>query len=402
MIKYLIRKWIKDYENVSDRKVRESYLVLSGIVGIVCNMLLFITKLAIGLFINSIAVISDAFNNLTDMGSSLVSILGAKLSNRPADEEHPYGHGRFEYIAALVVAFIIFAVGFELLRTSYDKLIHPQRVTFSTAVLIILITTILVKLWMFAYNSYIAKTINSSISRANAFDSLNDCLATGLVIVSMLVGLYTDFPIDGMAGLLISLIILYAGFDIARETVNLLLGSAPDPILVERINELVCAGNCVFGTHDLEVHDYGPNRIIASIHAEVPDYMNIVEVHGTIDTLERQVKTELGINIIIHMDPISTDMEKIERVKAETENCLRDENNLRLRDFRIAQAENKINVIFDLEVGREIPEDHYTELKRRVRNKIQRDCPHYEVVIDHVGSVDHLNSLNQLHASFYK
>lgn len=403
MIKYLISKFIKDYHNVSDRKVREAYLVLSGTLGIVCNLILFVIKLSIGLYVNSIAVISDAFNNLTDLGSSLVSILGAKLSNRPADQDHPYGHGRFEYIAALVVAFIIFAVGFELLLSSYDKLVNPEKVTFSTTILIILIFTVLVKLWMYSYNTYIAKTINSSISKANAFDSLNDCLATGLVIVSMVIGRYVDFPIDGLAGLVISLVILYSGFNIARETVNLLLGSAPDPALVDKINELVCSGSCVVGTHDLEVHDYGPSRIIASIHVEIPDYMNIVEVHGTIDTLEKAVKTELGINIIIHMDPISTDIEKIAGVKSDVENCLLDlKPGVQLRDFRIAQAEQHINVIFDLQIGPEWPENSYIDLKRLVREKIQRECPGYEVVINHVGSQEQLASLNQLHVSFYK
>lgn len=403
MIKYLIKKTVKDYDRVSDRKVREAYLVVSGVLGILCNLILFITKLSIGLFINSIAVISDAFNNLTDLGSSLVSILGAKLSNRPADEDHPYGHGRFEYIAALVVAFIIFAVGFELLRSSYDKLVNPQQVTFSIWVMIILILTVLVKMWMYSYNTYIAKTINSSISKANAFDSLNDCLATGMVIISMVIGLYIDFPIDGLAGLVISLIILYAGFDIARETVNLLLGSAPDPTLVDKINELVCSGSCVVGTHDLEVHDYGPSRIIASIHAEVPDYMNIVEVHGTIDTLEKTVKTDLGINIIIHMDPISTDTEKIARVKSDVQACLFDlQLGVHIRDFRIAQAEQKINVIFDLEVGSELSENNFADLKKLVREKVHRDCPGYEVVINHIGSQEQLASLNQLHVSFYK
>ncbi len=402
MTKFLIKKWIKNYENVSDRKVRESYLVFAGILGIFCNLVLFAAKLAIGLLINSIAVVSDAFNNLTDMGSSLVSILGAKLSNRPADDVHPYGHGRFEYIAALAVAFIIFAVGLELAGSSYDKLLNPEKVAFSPAVLVILILTVLVKLWMFFFNSYIGKAVNSSISRANAFDSLNDCLATGLVIVSMLIGLYADFPVDGLAGLLISLIILYAGFDIARDTVNLLLGSAPDSVLVDSINQLVSSGSCVVGTHDLEVHDYGPSRMIASIHAEVPDYMNIVEVHGCVDTLEKTVKDELGINIIIHMDPICTDTAKIESVKSAVVNCLREDLGLQVRNFRIAQAENKINVIFDLEVGAEVPVSRYASLAKRVRDKIEQNCSGYEVVIDHIGTNDYLQSLDKQNLSFYK
>jgi cation diffusion facilitator family transporter len=403
MIKYIIRKWIKDYQNVSDCKVREAYLVLSGTLGILCNLLLFVTKLAIGLYINSIAVISDAFNNMTDLGSSLVSILGAKLANRPADEDHPYGHGRFEYIAALVVAFIIFSVGFQLLRSSYDKLLNPEKVTFSAAILIILILSVLVKLWMFSYNSYIATAINSSINKATAYDSLNDCLATSLVIAAMVAGAYTDFPIDGLVGILISLFIIYAGFSIARDTVNLLLGSAPEPELVEKINQLVCSGQCVVGTHDLEVHDYGPSRVIASIHAEVPDYEHIVEVHAVIDSLEKRVKEELNINIIIHMDPISTDLKKIEKVRNKILSCVKEEEmGIKFRDFRIAQAANKINVIFNLEVLPEIPEFEHAGIKKQVREKIHRQCPDYEVVINQIGQNSLFNSNKPQNQSFYK
>jgi len=403
MIKYIIRKWIKDYQNVTDRNVRQDYLVLSGALGIICNLLLFATKLVIGFYINSIAVISDAFNNMTDLGSSLVSILGAKLANRPADEDHPYGHGRFEYIAALVVAFIIFSVGFELLRSSYDKLVNPQEVAFSTAILVILILTVLVKLWMYSYNSYIGTTINSSISKANAYDSLNDCLATSLVIISMVAGKYTDLPIDGLAGIFISLFIIYAGFNIAKDTVNLLLGSAPERELVDRINQLVCSGDCVVGTHDLEVHDYGPSRVIASIHAEVPDYEHIVEVHAVIDSLEKKIKEELNINITIHMDPISTDPAKIESVKNKVLSCIKEEElGITIRNFRIAQAENKVNVIFDLEVMAQIPESEYAGIKKQVREKIQSQHSDFEVIVDQIGQDSELNFNKQNNNSFYK
>lgn len=386
MIEIIIKKWIRDYQNVSDRDVREAYGVLSGILGILCNLLLFITKLAIGMLSNSIAVISDAFNNLTDLGSSVVAILGAKLSNRPPDEDHPYGHGRYEYIASLVVAFIIFSVGFELLLSSYDKVIHPEKINFNAAILIILIMSVLVKIWMFSYNLYIARQINSGINKGIAYDSLNDSIATSLVIVSMIVGAFVDAPIDGLAGIAISLLILYAGFSIARDTVNLLLGSAPDPKLVERINEIVCAGKHVIGTHDLEVHDYGPSRVMASIHVEVADYLNIVEVHSSIDTLEEQLIEELGIHVTIHMDPISTDKQKIEKVRHDVLDCIDEEEmGIYILNFRIAQAENKINVIFDIEISHEISEAEYATMKRQVREKIETAYSGYQVVINKVG-----------------
>lgn len=386
MIDLIIRGWIRDYQNITDKKVRESYIVLSGIVGILCNLVLFGAKLAVGLISNSIAVISDAFNNLTDMGSSLVSILGAKLSGGPPDEEHPHGHGRFEYIASLVIAFIIFGVGFELLRDSYDQLVHPGEVIFSYVTLAILGLAVLVKLWMFSYNLYISRKIKSSINKGTAYDSLMDSFATSLVIVSMLIGQRWNFPIDGLAGMVISLFILYAGFDVARDTVDLLLGSAPDPEVAARITQIVSGGQHVIGSHDLEIHDYGPNRMVASIHAEVPDDRNIVEVHAAIDTLENQVSQELGIDIVIHMDPISTDCDKIAGVWAEVQSCLSDfDQPVRIQNFRIAQGENKIIVIFDLEIMGPAAEKEYPRISGRVRDRIEAHCPNYDVVINKVG-----------------
>ena len=386
MIKLIIRKWIKDYENVNDKNVREAYVVLSGVVGIICNLLLFVTKLSIGLLINSIAVISDAFNNITDVGSSLVSILTAKLANRPPDEAHPYGHGRFEYIGSLCVAFIIFSVGYQLMLNSYDKLIHPEKITFSTLTIIILILSVLVKLWMFSYNMYIAKKIKSSINKATAFDSINDSIATSLVIAAMIIGAFTDLPVDGVAGILISLLILYSGFDIARDTVNLLLGSAAEPKVADRINQIIRAGKHVIGTHELEIHDYGPGRKIASIHAEVPDYLNIVEGHSSIDELEQQIAEEFGMDIIVHMDPISTDIEKVEKVKRDIIACISEaEMGIKILNFRIAQAEKGIIVIFDLEVSSEIPESEYGKIKKTIREKIEETCDSYRVVINRVN-----------------
>lgn len=310
MIKIIIGKFIKNHQNVNDKFVREAYGVLSGVLGIICNLFLFTLKLFIGLSINSIAVITDAFNNFTDLGSSLISIIGAKLSNRPPDREHPYGHGRFEYIGALVVSFIIFSVGFQLLKSAFDKIINPEEVLLSPIAIVILILSVTVKLWMFSYNNYIGKAINSSINKATAYDSLSDAIGTSAVIVTTIIGTFVDFPIDGIVGVVISLLILYTGFSIAKDTVNLILGSSPDPELVNTISSLVVRGKYIVGTHDLKVHDYGPGSVIASIHAEVPDSVNFVEVHSVIDGLEERIANELGINIVIHMDPISIDIDK--------------------------------------------------------------------------------------------
>jgi len=396
LIKFIIKQWIKDYEQTNNRIVRESYVVLSGVIGIICNLFLFASKLTIGLLINSIAVISDAVNNLTDLASSFVSILGAKLSNRPPDENHPYGHGRSEYIAALIVAFIIFAVGFELLISSYHKIINPEKLDFSALTLGLLTLAALVKLWMYSYNMYIAKTINSSINRATAHDSLNDFIATSLIIVSMIVGTFVDLPIDGIAGMGISLLILYSGFNVAKDTGSLLLGSAPDPKLAERISQIVGSGKHVIGTHELVIHDYGPSQVFASIHAEVPDYLNIVEGHSSIDLVENQIVEELGIEIVVHMDPISTDAAKIEQVRQEVTAALDQETGkTQIHNFRIAQADARIIVIFDVEILADSPDSEYAEVKKRIREAIEGKHPNYAVVINFIGRRNQLNHLGR-------
>jgi cation diffusion facilitator family transporter len=304
LIKLLIRRYVKDYRNVTETKVRESYGVLSGMIGIFCNLFLFIIKISTGLLINSIAVISDAFNNLSDLGSSLISILGVKLSNRPPDREHPHGHGRYEYITSLAVSFVIFGVGLELLRNSFQKVIKPEEVLFNPISVSLLVISVFVKLWMFSYNRYIGKAINSGINRATACDSLNDAIATSVVIAGTLLGRVVNFPFDGVLGLVISVLIMYTGFGIAKNSVDLLLGSSPDPELINNIKSYVLEGKGIKGVHDLKVHDYGPGKISASIHAEVSHGANIVEIHSEIDDIEQKIKCELGVDIVIHMDPV--------------------------------------------------------------------------------------------------
>lgn len=305
LIKYLIRRFITDYENVNDLKVREAYGVLSGVVGIGCNLLLFIVKIMIGFASNSIAVMSDAFNNLSDLGSSIVTILGVKLSNQPPDDNHPYGHGRFEYIATLVVAFVIFAVGVELLKGSVGKIIRPSSVVFNGYALMALLLSVVVKLWMYGYNAFIAKKINSTVVKATAIDSINDAVATFVIIVGLVVGSRVTFPVDGIMGLAISIGIMYAGFKVARDAVIILLGTTPDPELIAKIHYIIKQSKSIKSTHDLKVHDYGPGRIVASIHAEVPDNLDVVTIHRAIDLVEQQIKDELGVDIVVHMDPVS-------------------------------------------------------------------------------------------------
>lgn len=307
MTKWLIKRFIKDHKNVENHAVREAYGVFSGVLGILCNILLFITKLIIGILTQSIAITSDAFNNLMDTGSSIVAIVGAKLSNRDADQEHPFGHGRFEYIASLIISFIIALVGFELFKSAMGKIINPIEVKTNAILISILIGSLLIKLWMFAYNRYIGNLIDSSVNKATAADSLNDVIATGAVILSTLLDPFVGIPLDGIAGVVVSILIMYTGYGIAKETVRVLLGMSPSEEIVSRIMEIVTSNPYIKGAHDLKVHDYGPGRSIASIHTELSNQTNIVKAHAIIDGLEKKVMRELGIDLVIHVDPIGED-----------------------------------------------------------------------------------------------
>ena len=304
MIKWMISKTIKDHQNIKNKKVREQYGVLAGIVGIINNFILFAMKIVIGFLVGSIAVISDAYNNLSDMGSSMVAIAGSKLSNQAPDEEHPYGHGRLEYVAALIVSFIILTVGIELIRNSIDKIINPTAIEPTLALYVILGFSILIKLWMYSYNRYIAKLIGSIINQATALDSINDVFITSAVFGSIFIGQLIRFPIDGIIGIVIALMIMYTGFKVAKDTVSVLLGNAPDPKLVKKIEAIVKNNPVVLNTHDLIVHDYGPGKSLASIHVEVLENMKLVEAHRIVDLMEQKVLKDLGVDIVIHIDPV--------------------------------------------------------------------------------------------------
>jgi len=383
MIKILIQKFVK--EDLSINKAREETIALSGIIGIFCNAFIFGLKLILGLSINSIAIITDAFNNLSDIGSSVVSIVTAKLSNLPPDEEHPHGHGRYEYIGSLVVAFIVGTVGFELLKQSYEKIVNPVSVKFNIWVLVLLSVTILIKLWMFSYNMYIYKKINSNINKATAYDSLSDTIGTSLVIVAMVVGLYTSLPVDGVMGVIIAIIIMSSGLDIAKETVRLLIGSVPDIEVQHQIREIVNRGEIVLESHDLKIHDYGPGRVNASIHVEVPDSINIVEAHSNIDRLEKEVKDETNVDITIHIDPVSTDRAKVDLTHNQVEIAIDSiEDDYSIKNFRIAQSQKKLIVIFDLIVPGTTNIHEFSGIKHKVEDLLNRSYPHYDVVIDNV------------------
>ncbi|MBO5364167.1 MAG: cation transporter [Clostridia bacterium] len=305
MIRFLVKRWIPDFQNTGNPQVRERYGVLGGTLGIFCNTVLFVLKLIAGIFTGSIAVLSDAFNNLSDMGASVVSVLGAKMGGRNADEDHPYGHGRAEYIAALIVAFLILFVGQELFLNAIRKMVNPSPVSVSPLALALLAVSLLGKLWMWRYNRYLGRAIGSEVLLAAARDSLNDILATGAVLASALLSPIAPFPLDGIMGLLVSCLILWSGYKIAKDTIHQLLGHRPTEELEAEILRRVTECDKVLGIHDLMVHDYGPGRIIASVHAEVPSSLNLVECHSLIDAIEKKILAELNVDIVIHMDPVT-------------------------------------------------------------------------------------------------
>lgn len=352
MIKLLIKKFIHDSDNTQDNKVREAYSVLTGVLGIICNLFLFIVKISIGGFMKSMAIISDAFNNLSDIGSSLISIIGAKLSNKKPDREHPFGHGRFEYISSLIVSFVIMLVGFELLKSAVAKIFYPQAIETNLIMTVFLLLSVLVKIWMYSYNKYTGRKIESKILLAASQDSLNDAVSTVSVIIAAIVAKLTGLLwLDALIGAVVSLIIMKSGFDIAKDTIGVLLGTPPDKETVEKIVQLIEEEDEIVGVHDLIVHDYGPGRIMASIHAEIPDNSDVVKIHEIIDELENKIEREMGIHMVIHMDPISVDCERTLEIKTKVLETVKNiDEKFNIHDFRMTDGENRINLIFDVEV----------------------------------------------------
>lgn len=382
MIKLIIKKTIKNYKDTENEKVREEYGVLAGVLGIICNFVLFILKLSIGTIMNSIAITSDAMNNLSDMGSSVISIVSSKMSNQKPDKDHPFGHGRIEYVGSLIVSFIIILVGFELLKSSIEKIIHPEIITFNIILVIILALSVLIKLWMFSYNKYISRVINSSLMEATAHDSLNDSISTGAVILSLFIGQFTTLPIDAIMGLLVSIFILVSGVKLAKEVIDVILGTPPSLETVKKISDIVLSGEEIVGIHDLIIHEYGPGRVFASVHAEVPDDVNIVKVHEVIDALEQRVQKELNFVLVIHMDPISLNDEKTQKIKKMlTEIVSEISSDLSIHDFRMTDGENNINLIFDLVVPIETSTEDRKKYVEIISNKLKEIDNRYNTVI---------------------
>lgn len=386
----LIKTFVKNYDNTKNREVRQSYGYLAGFTGAAANVLLFLLKLFIGLYLNSIAVMADAFNNLSDVASSIVTILGFKISGKPADKEHPFGHGRFEYIAAMVVSFMVLLVGFEFVKSSIKRIANPEILNFDVLTFVLLSASILVKVWLSRFNKTIGKAIDSKVMEATSFDSLSDVIATSVVAASLVMGRFIDFPLDGYIGLAVAVFILYNGFNLIRDTLNPLLGDAPDAELVKAIMDKTLSYEGIIGIHDLIVHNYGPGRILASIHAEIPYGMDMMEAHEIIDRAEKEISEELDLHLVIHMDPINTDDKIVVKAQSQVREVL--ENfpyELSIHDFRIVGGDKHMNLIFDMVVPYGFNEKDEKKLIEDVKEEIKKRHPNYDAII----TIDHQYSI---------
>ena len=349
MVTLLVKRFITDYENTKSPSVRHSYGMLCGIIGILLNILLFTGKFLAGILSGSIAITADAINNLSDAGSSFITLAGFKLASQKPDPDHPYGHGRIEYLSGLFVSLLILLMAVELLKSSVDKILHPENTLINPLIITILAVSILVKLYMSYYNQKIGKKIDSAALLATATDSRGDCISTLLVLVSALISLFTGIQVDGYCGLIVGIFILYSGFCAAKDTISPLLGQAPDREFVEKIEHIVTSHDLILGIHDMMIHDYGPGRVVVSLHAEVPSDGDILEMHDLIDHIENDLADMCNCEAVIHMDPVAVNDPEVDTLKAKVGNVLeRIDPELKFHDFRIVKGPTHTNLIFDV------------------------------------------------------
>lgn len=380
MTSFLEKHFIKDKQN------RASYGVLAGIVGIICNVLLFTGKLIIGLLINSSAVMTDSFNNLSDAASSVISLVGAKLASKPADKEHPFGHGRYEYIVALIVAFLILEVGFSCFKTSIEKILHPEDLNISVTALVILMVSVLVKVWLSLFNRKLGKKIDSKVLLATAKDALGDVFVTSATIASLLIYYIFEWNVDGYVGCIVALLVFWAGISVARDTIEPLLGEAVPEELYKKICDKVCSYDGIEGTHDLIVHSYGPARRMASIHAEIKNTLSMDKAHDIVDTIEQEVLKDLNIFLVIHMDPIDTDNETVNSCKNTVIGIVKEKDpGASIHDFRMVSGIDHINLIFDLV----LPYSYKKEEGRKFTDELEKELHKRDARYNCVITVEH-------------
>ena len=385
MTRFLIHHFIKNYNDTENVKVRENYGRLSGVVGIITNLILFFIKIIAGTVFKSISITADAVNNLSDCGSSVITLVGFKISAKPADPEHPYGHARFEYISGLIVSLVVFIVGFQLAEESVRKIITPENAQYSFLAVFVLIFSILIKLWQSAFYKKAGGLIKSSTLTATSADSKNDVFSTLAVLAGVLITKYTGFNIDGIIGLCVAAIIMFTGFRLIRETSDPLLGEAPPKELVDDIYNTILSYDGILGIHDLNVHNYGPGRCFSSVHCEVPAERNILESHDIIDNIERDFLSKKGIHLVIHMDPIITNDERTNTLKVKVKGIVDSISpEIGMHDFRVVWGPTHANIVFDVCVrfGFELSD---SELVAKITEEIKKLSSNYFAVI----TVDH-------------
>lgn len=384
MVTALARIFIKDYGNTQDPEVRKAYGMLCGAVGILLNILLFAGKALAGFFSGSIAIVADAFNNLSDAGSSVITLVGFRMAGQKPDSHHPFGHGRIEYISGLLVSIVILIMAFELLKTSVEKIMHPAAVEAGPLVLAVLAASILVKVYMALYNRAVGKKIDSAAMSATAKDSLSDTVATFVVLITTLLAEFAEIQIDGYCGVLVALFVFFAGFSAAKETIGPLLGQPPEPEFVKRIEEIIMEykDQGVMGMHDLVVHNYGPGRVMLSVHVEVPAAGDILVLHDMIDTIEHNLAKELRCSAVIHMDPVCSDDALTNEIKGQVAAIIKNmEGRITFHDFRIVHGPTHTNLIFDVVV----PYDYGMtdeEVADYIRKQVTQINENYFVVIE--------------------
>lgn len=351
MSKLLVKLFIKNYDDTKNPSVREKYGYLGSITGIIVNVLLAVAKYLIGAASNSIAITADAVNNLSDSVSCVITLVSFKMANMKPDKEHPFGHGRIEYVAALIVGFIVELMGYELIKSSIDKIKHPEAVVFSVPALVVLLISIGGKIWLALFNGYLGKKIDSAAMSAVVTDSISDTTATTVTLISLIVSIFTDLPIDGYMGIVVSLFILYSGFGILKESIGIILGTPPDKELVDELVDYIMSHEEILGIHDLVIHSYGATRTFASVHTEISADGDLLKAHDTIDSIERHVKEKFGIELVIHMDPIVTNDETTEKYYELIHKTVKDyDDKLSIHDFRIVEGPTHTNLIFDIVV----------------------------------------------------
>ncbi len=381
MQNWLVKKFVHDYENVHDINVRASYGKLSGKVGIFCNAFLFAVKFIMGTISGSVSITADAVNNLSDAASSVISLIGFKMAEKPADEDHPYGHARYEYLSGLTVAVMIILIGFELFKTSFDKVIHPSTVDFSIVLVIVLAVSILIKLWMAFFNKSLGKKINSSALEATAADSRNDVISTSAVLVAAVISYFFKINLDGYMGIAVAVFILYSGIGLVKDTLDPLLGKAPEPELVDYIQKKILSYDGVLGTHDLMIHDYGPGRKFASVHVEMAAEGDVLKSHDVIDNIERDFLSKDNLNIIVHYDPIVTKDDIVNDFRSWLMEQVKSiDPHLSIHDLRIVPGNSHTNLVFDCVMPHCINMSP-SELKAEIRRLVNIKYPNYYCII---------------------